>query len=158
MSTLESTPTHLPWATLCQSQLYPPVKKSSQSPKRKANAGNNSLRELDASYNCGMTLWLHGRQGVTKRCRLSWLTNSALVYEPKWGCGVNCGASAISTAVHRSPKKLWRSNSIFNLWWPRKFCHWHTWDHGFWCTRHWAATPGRHFVPTAITVSQLTSV
>ncbi len=23
-------------------------------------------------------------QGVTKRCRLSWLTNSALVYEPKY--------------------------------------------------------------------------
>jgi hypothetical protein len=29
-------------------------------------------------------------QGVTKRCRLFWLTNSALVYEPKcggWGGG-----------------------------------------------------------------------
>jgi hypothetical protein len=26
-------------------------------------------------------------QGVTKRCRRSWLTNSALVHEPKWGCG-----------------------------------------------------------------------
>jgi hypothetical protein len=27
-------------------------------------------------------------KGVTKRCRLSWLTNSALVYEPKcWGGG-----------------------------------------------------------------------
>ncbi len=24
-------------------------------------------------------------QGVAKRCRLSWLTNSALVYEPKCG-------------------------------------------------------------------------
>ncbi len=33
-------------------------------------------------------------QGVTKRCRLSWLTNSALKYEAKW------------------------SNSIFNLWFP----------------------------------------
>jgi hypothetical protein len=35
------------------------------------------------------------QQGVTKTCRLSWLTNSALVYEPKcggWGWG--CGASA----------------------------------------------------------------
>jgi hypothetical protein len=34
------------------------------------------------------------RQEVTKRCRLSWLTNSALVYESKmqgdgWGCGVS---------------------------------------------------------------------
>ncbi len=26
-----------------------------------------------------------GEQGVTKRCRLFWLTNSALVYEPKCG-------------------------------------------------------------------------
>ncbi len=28
-------------------------------------------------------------QGVTKKCRLSWLTNSALVYEPKWGVSAN---------------------------------------------------------------------
>jgi hypothetical protein len=26
------------------------------------------------------------------------------------------GSQPISTAVHRSPNKLWRSNSIFNLW------------------------------------------
>jgi hypothetical protein len=43
-------------------------------------------------------------QGVTKRCRLSWLTNSALVYEP------NCGERGVgwsqpmSTAVHMEPK------------------------------------------------------
>jgi hypothetical protein len=35
-------------------------------------------------------LCLH--QGVTKRCRLSWLTNSDLVYETK--CGGSCGVSA----------------------------------------------------------------
>jgi hypothetical protein len=31
----------------------------------------------------------HFTQGIAKRCRLSWLTNSALVYEPKnaWGGG-----------------------------------------------------------------------
>jgi hypothetical protein len=54
--------------------------------------------------------------GVTKRCRLSWLTNSALVYEPKCGGrrGVR-GSQPMSTAVHRSPNKLWRSNSIFIL-------------------------------------------
>ena len=35
------------------------------------------------------------RQGVTKRCRLYWLTNSALVYVPKCGGGVGgCGVSA----------------------------------------------------------------
>jgi hypothetical protein len=36
-------------------------------------------------------------QGVTERCRLSWLTNSALVYEPKCverGKGGGCGVSA----------------------------------------------------------------
>jgi hypothetical protein len=26
-------------------------------------------------------------QGITTRCRLSWLADSALVYEPKWGGG-----------------------------------------------------------------------
>jgi hypothetical protein len=33
-------------------------------------------------------------QGVTKRCRLSWLTDSAFVYEPKCGGrGGSCGGS-----------------------------------------------------------------
>ncbi len=50
-------------------------------------------------------------QGV-KRCRLSWLTNSALLYEPKywvlyepkyWGVGV-AGSQPMSTAVHMEPK------------------------------------------------------
>jgi hypothetical protein len=35
---------------------------------------------------------ISSQHGVTKRCRLTWLTNSALVYEPelggRWGCGV----------------------------------------------------------------------
>jgi len=30
---------------------------------------------------------LFQQEGVTKRCRLSWLTNSALVYEPLGGGG-----------------------------------------------------------------------
>ncbi len=59
-------------------------------------------------------------QGFTKRCRLSWLTNSSLVYEPKCGGmgGGGCGAQPISTAVHMEHKfsKLWNSNSLFNLW------------------------------------------
>jgi hypothetical protein len=59
---------------------------------------------------------VHIRQGVTKRCRLSWLANSALLYEPAQmqGGGV-AGSQPMRTAVHRSPNKLWRSNSIFNL-------------------------------------------
>ncbi len=46
-----------------------------------------------------------------------WPTNSALVYEPKcWGGGEGvAGSQPMSTAVHRRPNKLWRSNSIFNL-------------------------------------------
>jgi hypothetical protein len=37
-------------------------------------------------------------QGVTKRCRLSWLTNSALVYEPKRGGrgGESCESCGVS--------------------------------------------------------------
>ncbi len=58
---------------------------------------------------------LGSSHGVTKRCRLSWPTNSALVYEPK--CGGGGGGVAVSqpmsTALHRSPNKLWRSNCIF---------------------------------------------
>ncbi len=49
-------------------------------------------------------------QGVTKRCRLFRLANSALVYEPK--CvekGGLAGSQPMSRTVHRSPNKLWRS-------------------------------------------------
>jgi hypothetical protein len=41
-------------------------------------------------------------QGVTKRCRLSWLTNSA---QMRWEGG-SCGVSANELAVHRSPNKF----------------------------------------------------
>ncbi len=37
------------------------------------------------------------KQGITERCRLSWLTNSTLVYEPiaqVLGVGGSCGVSA----------------------------------------------------------------
>jgi hypothetical protein len=33
-------------------------------------------------------------QGVTKRCRLPWLTKSGLIYEPKCGVEEGCGVSA----------------------------------------------------------------
>ncbi len=51
-------------------------------------------------------------QGVTKRCRLSWLTNSFLEFEE----GGVAGSQPMYTAVHRSPNKLRRYNSIFNIW------------------------------------------
>jgi hypothetical protein len=44
------------------------------------------------------------RQGVTKSCRLSWLTNSAHVYEPKCGRRGVAGSQSMSTAVHMEPK------------------------------------------------------
>ncbi len=56
-------------------------------------------------------------QGVTRRCRLSCLTNSALVYEPKCGGrGWAAGSQPMSAALHRRPNKLWISNFIFNLY------------------------------------------
>jgi hypothetical protein len=59
-------------------------------------------------------------QGVTKRCRLSLLTNSALVIRFQMrGEGGSCRVSAneysIAHHVTWSPNKLWRSTSIFNL-------------------------------------------
>ncbi len=44
---------------------------------------------------------------------------SAIVYKPKSGRGGGrggAGSQPMGTAVHRSPNKLWRSNSIFNMW------------------------------------------
>jgi hypothetical protein len=45
--------------------------------------------------------------GVTKRRRLYWLTNRALVYDPnagKWGGGGGAGPQPMRTAVHIVPK------------------------------------------------------
>ncbi len=58
------------------------------------------------------------QQGVTKRCRLSWLTNSVLVNEPKCGGRGSCGVSANEYCTYsctQDPNKFWRSKSIFNL-------------------------------------------
>jgi hypothetical protein len=42
-------------------------------------------------------------QGVTKRCHLSWLTNSALVYDPEWEGGGSCGVSANEFSCTQEP-------------------------------------------------------
>ncbi len=48
---------------------------------------------------------MYWNQGDTKRCRLSWLTNSALVYEPKCGGeGGSCGVSANEYSSTQEPK------------------------------------------------------
>jgi hypothetical protein len=64
-------------------------------------------------------LVINAEQGVTTRCRLSWLNNSALVCEPKCGGGGGCRISAneysCTHPVTWSPNKLLRSNSIFYL-------------------------------------------
>jgi hypothetical protein len=38
------------------------------------------------------------------------------------GEGGDAGSQPMSTAVHRSPHKLWRSNSIFSLCFPLSRC------------------------------------
>ncbi len=53
-------------------------------------------------------------KGVTKRRRLSRLSNRALVYEPKMAGDARV-AGLSRTVVHMELNKLWRSNSIFNL-------------------------------------------
>ncbi len=61
---------------------------------------------------------LAGHRGVTERWCLSWLTNSNLVYEPKcWGRGGVVGSQTLSTSVHRSPNKLWRSIPYLTYAW-----------------------------------------
>jgi hypothetical protein len=65
------------------------------------------------------------RPGGYKKMSSHLLTNSAIIYEPK--CGGRSGFLPMSTTVHRSPKKLWRSNSIFNFWFQpvSLTTHWH---------------------------------
>jgi hypothetical protein len=61
-----------------------------------------------------------GKQGVTKRCRLPWLTtviaSSYMRSIAGGGKGGVAGSQPMRKAVHRSPNKLWRSNSIFTLY------------------------------------------
>jgi hypothetical protein len=93
------------------------MRPQSEGPRKVISRSKDYMGLLYCKY---AVLW--SKKGVTKRCRLSWLTNSALVYEPKCGGrGGVAGSQPMSTAVHRSPNKLWRSSSIFNLWlWCRK--------------------------------------
>ncbi len=68
---------------------------------------------------CSRTGEEEQKQGITKRCRLSLLTNSALVIRVQMGgggCGVSANEYRCSHHVTWSPNKLWRSTSLFNLW------------------------------------------
>ncbi len=82
---------------------------------------NNKLRSKKTNRIVGTAkkgpIRAYSRSRELQRDVVSWLTNSALVYEPKCGGGGSCGASANEySCVHRSTNKLRRSNSIFNLW------------------------------------------
>jgi hypothetical protein len=56
-------------------------------------SNKNYIDNLKLRASEGFDIW--SDQGFTKRCRLSWVTNSALVYEPKCGGGNRvCGVSA----------------------------------------------------------------
>ncbi len=75
------------------------------------------LRTKGARLPLALCAEVYENQGVTKSCSLSWLTNSALVYEPKCGGrGGVAGSRPMSVQLCTwSPNILWRSNSIFNI-------------------------------------------
>ncbi len=56
------------------------------------------LKKKTNGRNAGIRIRFLKSQGVTKRCRLCWLTNSAIVYEPKCGGGGKLSASEYSCA------------------------------------------------------------
>ncbi len=74
---------------------------NSRRPRRRVVIGNlsgASCRRGSYTY----ILW-----GVTKRCRLSWITNSAFVYDLKWGGGGGCGGLSQWVQICTwSPNKL----------------------------------------------------
>ncbi len=62
-------------------------------------ASGGALKKLIVAHAVTDRVNKYFGQGVTKRCRLSWLTNCALVYEPK--CGGGCGGvSAKYSSAH----------------------------------------------------------
>jgi hypothetical protein len=86
--------------TIHSNRLLPAMPRYVLVRKRLASDGfrNNSIPELNR---------------VIKRCSLSWLTNSTLVYEPYCeGRGGVAGSQLMSTAVHRSPNKRWRKGTV----------------------------------------------
>jgi hypothetical protein len=65
--------------------MYPHRYCSAKRAGRDSNPAGMHTALLNELRHTLMTRGLHYTQGVTKRCRLSWLTNSALVYEPICG-------------------------------------------------------------------------
>jgi hypothetical protein len=74
-----------------------------------------------------LTLLLRHVRTITKRCRLSWLTNSALVYEPKsggiGGCRVSanmysCAHGAQINFGNLTPYLTYGTISLYCIWLP----------------------------------------
>ncbi len=63
------------------------------------------------------SLLIYVEHGVTKKCRLSWLTNTALLYEPKGGERGELRALSLWVQLYTGAQiNFWISNSVFNLW------------------------------------------
>ncbi len=73
---------------------------------------HESFTKTKNNYILDHLSWSGGHKEI---CRLSWLTNSALVYEPKCGGGGGLrGLSRWEQLCTSSPNKLRRTNFIFN--------------------------------------------
>jgi hypothetical protein len=76
-------------------------------------------RRLKPAGSQKFVIWCE--QGVTRRCRLSKLTNSApriwvqMRRDGGRGCRVSANENSCAHHVTLSPNKLWRSNSKFNI-------------------------------------------
>jgi hypothetical protein len=82
---------------------------------RRGSNGDVVVKELQ-TVSCDNGFW----QGVTKRCRLPWLTNSDLVYA---GGGGSCGVSAMSTAVYTGAQINFGDLPLYltyRFWWWRE--------------------------------------
>ncbi len=66
----------------------------------------NALHKVVVSLRQTVSVVFYDAQSseVTKKCRLSWPTNSALVYKPKCGGEGGCGVSAYEYSCTQEPK------------------------------------------------------
>jgi hypothetical protein len=120
-STFDTNVAYLPWSIRSSARKYFPALAGLVGPVHEDNFPywpklSPSLSSMAGQYTCLFYVQSRGLH-ITMRCRLSWLTNSAFVYKPKRrGRGGVAGSQPMTTDVHRSPNKICRTNSIFNLW------------------------------------------
>jgi hypothetical protein len=71
----------------------------------------------DFVYDDRFVIWDGAKQGVTKRCRLSLLTDSAFVYESKCGGGGGGGVAAGVSANEYSCEHhvTWNPNKLLEI-------------------------------------------